>query len=419
MATLVTRNVTPLLRELMAAFRVVTVTGPRQSGKTTLAKTMVRQSEHLGTFFSLDDDALLRAAIEDPVGFVQARPGPTVIDEVQRGGDALVRAIKREVDDQPRPGRFLLTGSADFLTVPQLSESLAGRTVLLELWPFSQGEIEGTAERFIDRAIADPESLRSMAPASVSRPAYVDRLCRGGYPEVQSLSERQRDRWFESYIRMVIERDITGLGNIRRGGEVPRLLRLLAARSGSELVMQDVIRDVGLSRQTVYDYVALLRTVYLVLEVPAWSTNLTSRVKRHPKLFLSDSGLASHLLATTAGALERPGAPGLGGLVETFVVNELVRQRTWADAATRLYHFRDRRGAEVDLILESRDGRVVGLEIKASSTVRRSSFDGLAFLRDLLGEDFLHGFVLYLGDQPLPFGDRLTALPIAGLWQAA
>jgi len=417
-SALLRRNAMPSLLELLDTFRVVTVSGPRQSGKTTLVNAVVG-NEREARVLSLDDEALLQAAIEDPAGFVATPSRPLVIDEVQRAGEPLVRAIKRQVDRDPRPGQFLLTGSADFLTVPQISESLAGRTVFLELWPFSQGEIEGVREGFIDRAFDDPEGLRA-GPATVSsRPDVLERVCRGGYPEVQALTGRRRDAWFGAYVRTVIERDITELGNIRRGGDVPRLLRLLAARSGSEVVMQDVIRDADLARQTVFDYVALLRAVGLVHELPAWSRSLTSRAKRHPKLFIADPGLAAYLLGATPAALAEPGAPALGGLVETFAIAEVLRQRAWAERDVTLHHFRNRGGAEVDLVLEGRDGRAVGIEIKASSTVRIQHFRGLQIVRDELGKDFIHGFVLYLGDQALSFGDRLTALPIASLWRSA
>lgn len=413
---LVRRNVMPSLLELLETFRVVTVSGPRQSGKTTLVNAVVGRDRGAAVL-SLDDEALLQAAIEDPTGFVASPSRPLVIDEVQRAGEPLVRAIKRQVDRDPRPGQFLLTGSADFLTVPQISESLAGRTMFLELWPFSQGEVEGLREGFIDRAFDDPDSLRSFSVDAPPRPDMYERVCRGGFPEVQALTGRRRDEWFGAYVRTVVERDITELGNIRRGGDVPRLLRLLAARSGSEVVMQDVIRDADLARQTVYDYVALLRAVGLVHELPAWSRSLTSRAKRHPKLFIADPGLAAFLVGATPTTLSRPGAPALGGLVETFAIAEVLRQRAWAERDVSLYHFRDRAGSEVDLVLEGRDGRVVGIEIKASSTVRPEHFRGLRLVRDELGADFIHGFVLYLGDQPLPFGDRLSALPIASLWR--
>lgn len=410
------RRLTPVVRDALESFRVVVVTGPRQAGKTTLVHHVLSGR---GTLQRLDDQATLDTALADPVGFVQYGEPPRAIDEIQRGGDLLVRAVKAQVDADPRPGQYLLDGSADFLTVPTISESLAGRAVLFDLWPFSQGEMEGAPDGFLARLLDDPSALRAGPASQVSLREYLERVCAGGFPDVTTLPPGRRPAWFRSYVRTVTQRDIRDLVDARRGDQLPRVLRLLAARTAGELVVANVHADSGLgSRSTTEDYIGYLSMTYLVHLVPAWSRNLTTKIKRHPKVYVGDSGLAAHLSGKGVEALERPGDPARGPLVETFVVNELMKQRSWTEADVELCHLRDRDGAEVDLVVEASDGRVAGIEVKAAMTVTSADFRRLAWLRDKLGDGFVHGVVLYAGDRPLSFGDRLTALPISYLWLA-
>lgn len=405
-----------MVREALAAFRVVVVTGARQAGKTTLVRQVL---EGRGTFVRLDDEAMLQAALTDPVSMARAGGLPRAFDEIQRAGDPLVRAIKAVVDDDPAPGQFVLNGSADFLTVPTISESLAGRAAFFELWPFTQGEIEGSADGFVDAAFDDPESLRAGPPSRLGPVDYLQRVVRGGYPEVVAMAESARRTWFTNYVRTVTQRDITELTGARRADQLPKLLRLLAARTANELVLTEVHRDAGFgSRDTTDDYIGFLGMTYLIRLLPAWSRNLTTKVKRHPKVHVCDTGLAAHLLGKRAEALARPTDPARGPLLETFAINEIQRQLGWSAVDASPHHFRDRAGAEVDLVLEATDGRVVAVEVKASATVERSDFRWLEFLRSRVGDDFLHGFVLYCGERPLAFGERLSAIPLAYLWQA-
>jgi hypothetical protein len=285
----VRRAIEDTYREAVAARRVAVVTGPRQSGKTTL----VTSSLGGGTLRNLDDPGVLAAARSDPTGFVAAGQRPVVIDEIQRGGEPLVRAIKAVVDGDPAPGQFVLTGSSNFLTVPTISESLAGRAGFLDVWPFTQGELTGRADAFIDTVLGDPDAIARYRPSAIDRRELLQRLCVGGYPEVQRLPDRQRPGWFRDYVRTTIERDVVELSGIRKVAEMGQLLRLFAARTGCELVMQNVIDDAPLERQAVYDHRAWLETIHLITTVPAWSRNLTRRVKRRPKLFLTDPGLAA------------------------------------------------------------------------------------------------------------------------------
>jgi hypothetical protein len=366
---------------------------------------------------SLDDQGVLDAALADPAGFVALGGRPLVIDEVQRGGEALVRAIKAVVDREGQAGQFVLTGSSNFLTVPTISESLAGRAGFVEVWPFTQGELAGVGDRFVDAVLQDPKELGRYRPSGLRRRELLERVCTGGFPEVHQLPVRQRPGWFRDYVRTTIERDVVEMSGIRKVAEMGQLLRLFAARTGCELVMQGLINDAPLERQAVYDHRAWLETIHLVATLPAWSRNLTRRVKKRPKVFLTDPGLAAWLLGKTPSALEDPTDPTTGQLVETFVFSELRRQVTWAEADVTLFHWQDRSGAEVDLVLETVDGRVAGVEVKAGQTPKSEWFRWLSQMRDTLGEQFVAGIALYTGQDVLPFGDRLLAVPISALWE--
>ena len=402
-------------RETVAARRVTVVTGPRQSGKTTLVRGQLSLTG--GAVRNLDEQGVLAGALEDPVGFVALGGRPLVIDEVQRGGEPLVRAIKARVDGDATPGQFVLTGSSNFLTVPTISESLAGRAGFVEVWPFTQGELAGVADRFVDVLFTGAAAVAEHPTGGLGRGELLERICTGGYPEVHELSGRQRGGWFRDYVRTTIERDVVELSGIRKVTEMGQLLCLLAARSGCELVMQSVIEDSALARQAVYDHRAWLQTIHLVATVPAWSRNLTRRVKRRSKVFLTDSGLTAWLMGKSPSALEDPADPATGRLVETFVYAELRRQLTWAATETALFHWQDRAGAEIDFVLEAADGRVAALEVKTGQTPRREWFRWLGHMRDVLGDRFMAGVVLYGGRHVLPFGDRLLAVPISALWE--
>jgi predicted AAA+ superfamily ATPase len=340
-----------------------------------------------------------------------------VIDEVQRGGEPLVRAIKAQVDRDPTPGQFVLTGSSNFLTVPGISESLAGRAGFVEVWPFTQGELAGVSDRFVDLIFTGVEALARYRPSGLGRDDLLGRVCVGGYPEVQALPLRQRAGWFRDYVRTTIERDVVELSGIRKVAEMGQLLRLLAARTGCELVMQSLVGDSTLERQAVYDHRGWLETINFVTTLPAWSRNLTRRVKRRPKVFITDPGLAAWLLGKTPLALADPTDRATGQLVETFVFAELRRQLTWSAMDASLFHWQDRAGAEIDFVLESADGRVVAVEVKAGQTPKREWFRWLERMRDTLGDSFVAGVALYGGQHVLPFGERLIAAPISALWE--
>jgi uncharacterized protein len=416
--TLVERHVWPLLAECVRDFRVTIVNGPRQSGKTTLLNQL--HARVGGAFVTLDDTDQRAAARDDPAGCLQAMARPLFIDEVQRAGDPLVLAIKAAVDRDTRPGAFVLSGSTRFLTVPTLSESLAGRAALIDLWPFSVAERVGATPAFLDRLIAEPNTLLQDRAAPITRHEYLRLACAGGFPEAVALSSaRSRARWFSSYLTTVTQREVLDIARIRQVGVLPRMFRLLAALTAQELNVAALARDLGIDDQTVSSYLPLLETVYLLHRLPAWSRNLTAKVRRRPKVHLTDPGLAAWLMEQSADALARPGNAVAGSLLETLVVNELMKLRSAANVEVGLFHFQDRDGREVDCLLETPSGRVAGVEVKAAATVRADDFRHLRMLRDRLGDDFVAGVVFCTGEQPLPFGDRLMALPISLLWGGA
>lgn len=415
MVDLVRREAEALVVEAMSGFRVVVVNGPRQAGKSTLLD-IVRGP--LGAeLFTLDDRTVLRAARTDPSGFVESLAAPAFLDEVQRGGDPLVLAIKAAVDRRPgEPGSFVLAGSSRFLTIPTLSESLAGRARIVDLWPFSQSELEGVQSGLIDGLFGGLEPM-DLEPVAEGRADTMERLVVGGFPPaVNMATERLRRAWFEDYRRTMIQRDMRELSAVRQIDEVPRLLRLVAARSGQELNVASLGRDAGLAAETLRSYLALLETIYLFVQIPAWSTNRTSRAKKRPKVHIVDSGMAADLNGLSVDVLSDPLTSQAGPMLESFVVNEVIRLASWSDLRVGLFHFRDRDGREVDLILEAPDGRIVGIEVKAAVDVDEQDFRWLAYLRDRHSDRFVQGLVLHHGSRPMSFGDRLTAAPVSTLW---
>ena len=411
--TPIRRNARTSLDEALADTPVVVIQGARQVGKTTLAVAVAH--ERSGRVVTMDDDALRAAALADPRAFIESGDGLLVIDEIQRAPE-LILAIKASVDRDRRPGRFLLTGSANLLRLRSVHDSLAGRAETIELHGFSQGEIRGSREHFVDDAFS--ERARTGWASSLSREDYLSAACTGGYPEAVIRSERRRAAWFESYANRIVERDARDVSGRQRLGDLPRLLELVAARNATELNLTDLAADAAFASRTLPPYLDLLEALYIIWRIPGWSTNLTSRVVSRPKLVLLDSGLAAHLINVSPTSMETTHNPNpAGGLLEAFVLSELRRQAGWSDERVRIFHYRDRAGPEIDIIMENPDGRVIAIEVKATATIRTDAFRWLAKLRDQLGKRFVQGIVLYTGQQALPFGDRLTAQPLSALWE--
>jgi uncharacterized protein len=405
---LIPRRAESLVAEALGDTRVVTLNGARQAGKSTLAR--IAASEHPNTLVRLlDDPATLRAARDDPAGFVE-HEGLMVIDEVQLAPE-LFRSIKVTVDTDQSPGQFLLTGSAQVLALRQLPDALPGRMEIIELWPFSQGELERSPDAFVDAAFAHGPGLSRTS--ALRKRDYLDRVVRGGYPEAIRRSSRRRGAFFDSYLTNLIERDVQELAAIERRGDLRRLLALLAGRSGGLLVPATLATASGISRTTLNRYLELLSAVFLIKRIPAWSTGQTQRAVGTAKLAFVDTGIAAHLLGQDTVRLGEPDGAA-GPMIETFVLMELARQLTWSRERARLYHYRTKDKVEVDAILEAPDGRVIAIEVKAGATVRSEDLAGLRHLGQRIGPRFIAGYVLYTGQQTLPFGDRLLSPGIPG-----
>jgi hypothetical protein len=401
------------LTDALADTRVVLLNGARQVGKSTLARQL---ADHLGgQYLTLDDPATVALARADPMALVQHGGGLLVVDEVQLAPE-LFPAIKQVVDVDTRPGQFLLTGSANVFLLPRLSESLAGRMEILPLFPLSQGEMVGTAHNLVDVLFGERDLRLERVP--LDRLEVCERIIAGGFPEaVARVPGERRDAWFRSYVASLLQRDVRDLANIEGLTDLPRLLGLIAARTGALSNVSEISRAVGLPLTTLRRYLTLLEATFIYQPLPAWSANIGKRFVKSAKHYLLDSGLVAQLRgAGDARALSS--SLDLGPLLETFVVQEVRKLLSWSRPSATAWHFRTAAGQEVDLILEAPGRRIVGFEVKASATVGPSDFKGLRALADAVGDSFSGGAVLYLGEQCLPCGDRLWALPVAMLWHA-
>lgn len=407
------RYLGPRLLEALADRPVVLLHGARQVGKSTLAAA-VAAGPHRARYVTLDDAAVLVAARADPTAFIRGFTRPVVLDEVQRVPE-LFLAIKAAVDHDRRPGRFLLTGSANVLLLPRLSDSLAGRMEVLTLWSLSQGEIEGVREGFVDALFAN--SLPALGPESEPWPRLLSRVTRGGYPEALGKDvESRRADWFGSYITTILQRDVREVSNIESLTAMPRLLTLLATRGASLLNSSEVARSIALPLTTVKRYLALLEVAFLIQTLPPWSANLGKRLVKAPKVLIADSGLMAYLLGITGERLAVNGTLG-GPLLENFVAMELRKQIAWSRTQPSMFHFRSATGHEVDVVLEARGGRVVGIEVKATATLSDSDLKPLRLFAEAVGKRFHRGVVLYLGSEAVAFGPKLHAMPISALWR--
>lgn len=397
------------VRAALKDTRVVLIAGPRQSGKTTLASAFA--SDGL-PYFTLDDPTTLATARADPVGFIRGLDR-AVIDEIQRAPPLLL-AIKRAVDTERRPGRFLLTGSANLLTLPQVTDSLAGRMEIMELLPLAQSELHGRPSEFLKSVLrGKPPALRSEA---VVGEALVERVLAGGYPEaLDRATPARRQKWLLDYVRAVILRDARDIAHIEYVRQLPRLLRSLAAHSGQLANFSSLGVPLGLSHVTTRKYSEVLSQLYLVRLVEPWFTNELKRLSKTPKVHFLDSGLLAALRNLTATRL-RADRMAFGALLETFVFSELLKLAASIEEPLELFHFRDHYGNEVDIVLEDSAGHIVGIEVKASATVTSRDFSGLAKLSEACGKRFTLGLVLYDHDTLVPFGRQMFAVPIAALW---
>lgn len=387
---------------------VVMITGPRQSGKTTLVRTF---ADHNRSYSTLDDDTVLAAARGDPAGFIRGLDR-AIIDEVQRAPEIL-RAIKQSVDDDRRPGRFLLTGSANVLTLPRVSESLAGRIEVVSLLPLSQSELRGAKPSFLQRAFA----------GKIAKPSHLlvahdltSAILTGGYPEmVRRKDTRRRQAWVREYVKTIIQRDVPDIAEVEKLDRMARLLQVLAHHSAQLVNFSQAGGRIGLDEKTVSRYVSIVEQMFVLRRVEPWFRNRLKRLVKTPKLHFLDSGLLAALLGVTAERIAAERSV-IGPLAEAFVFSEILKQTEWRDEAFALYHFRDKDQNEVDLIVESGDGALIGIEVKIAASVGSGDFKGLRKLSEACGNDFKLGVVLYDGDKIVPFGERLFAAPLSCLW---
>lgn len=416
MQELIPRNTLPRGRELLDAFPAVVIQGARQVGKSTFAQMVVANRPYRQ--LTLDDESVRAAAINDPAAFVNQHPDATlVIDEIQRAPDLLL-AIKAAIDRDRRPGRFLLTGSSDLLSLSRTPDSLAGRAVTLDLHGLSQGELVGRSEDFaawLRHLPTDPYNLTSQW----GRERYVAALARGGYPELRGLAQRMRSVWIDSYLERLLRRDI---GDVSRGLSSDRLaavLRLLAANQAGELVQARLADALSMPRSSVASYIAALRTLYLSHDLPPWGANLTKREVGRHKVSIADSAVAMRLnKADPRTLVSLTAANELGALLEAFAVGELTKQRGWSAEEFDLYHFRDRDGLEVDIVIEFADGKVFLIEVKASQTYRADHVKGIRSLAAKLGDRLLGGAVLSLAQESVQLARGVWGFPLAALWEA-
>jgi len=409
----VPRSLATTALEAMADARVVALLGPRQAGKSTLARKLAADDLR-ADYLTLDDEDVRALALGDPRGFVAGLGRCAVIDEIQRAPDLLL-AIKARVDLDDAPGQFLITGSANLRRVPTVGDALPGRVDYLTLWPFTQGEVAGRRETFLDWLLHGAAPAVRGAP--VGRAAYAELLLAGGFPEARRRRGAARARFFEGYVDSIVERDVPDVARVHDPVAVGTLLRLVAARSGGIARYDTLARDAGVDGKTARAYVDVLERLFLVRVRRPWHVNLGKRQVKAPKLYVADTGLLAALVGADARRVAAD--DGLAGaLFETFVATELERQAAWSEQALGFWHLRDG-DREVDVIVERPSGEIAGIEVKASATVRPQDFRGLVHLRDRVGERMAAGVVVYAGERTLPFGDRLWAMPLSGLWTAA
>ena len=409
--TLYSRYLMPRVIEALSDSPVVLIHGPRQCGKTTLARLVGDEAGF--SYLSFDDDVQRASAQSDPVGYVAELPARVILDEVQRVPE-IFTSLKAAVDARREPGRFILTGSANVLLVPKLADSLAGRMDLLRLHPLAQVELAGEDSRFLSRLFT--KGFKAGTHGRRLGLSLAERVAAGGYPAALArATARRRAAWYRDYIDTLVQRDVRDLARISALDALPRLLALTAGQTARLLNVTDLSAPFQLSRPTIRDYMTLLERIFLLEELPPWHSNRLSRLIKTPKLHLGDTGLACALLGLDAAALWEDRAL-YGQLLETFVYQELRRQASWQEELFAFHHFRDKDGDEVDVVLES-GGKLTGVEVKAAATVSSADFRGLRKLQSAVGARFLTGVVLYDGDAVVPFGERLYAAPLSRLWE--
>lgn len=407
------RRLHSLVLEAVQHARIVFIAGARQVGKTTLVSEITGPGgPYPMTAYTLDDRATLDAALEDPAGFVAGLGGSAFIDEVHRAPDLLLE-LKKAVDADTTPGRFLITGSANILANRRILDALPGRIDRLDLWPLARSEIEDGTLNLIDELLAGRAPHLSGMPTGPD--AYAPYIAEGGYPEArQRPAGRLRNRWFRDYIAGAVERDVRELADLRRADDVGQLLRLVASQSANLLSYRKIGDQLQMSDKTAKEYIVLLEEMFLVRRLPGWRPGLGAREVAKPKAYICDPGLLCYLLGADEARI-RSDDQVKGKACETFVAAELLKHASWAEQDVRMFHYQ-RQQEDVDFIIENRAGEIVAVEVKATATVRRQDWRWLEQLRDIRGSSFNAGIIVHAGPQTVPLGDRLWAVPYAALW---
>lgn len=409
--TMFKRYLVSRVEEALTDTPVIFINGARQCGKSTLAKQLISKS-YPAKYFSLDDIEILNAARSDPSGFIAGLGSPVILDEVQHLPE-LFPAIKAAVDHERTPGRFLLTGSTNISLIPELSKSLVGRIEIFNLWTLSQGEIDNYQETFLQNIFTD-KFLHTLNNKNAND--LTTRIVRGGYPEViRRTAETRKNAWFQAYINTILQRDIQELSRIEGLSDLPRLLKLIAARVATLLNFAELSRTMQFPQTTLKRYMTLLEGVFLISLLPAWSNNLGKRLVKSPKIMLNDTGLLTFLLGYNTEKLNND-FQALGPILENFVLNELRKQNSWSKTPVQFFHFRTQAGEEVDILIENAAGKIVGIEIKNKKTLTENDFKGLRSLAESLKEHFHRGILLYNGENTIPFGKNMHAIPISLIW---
>ncbi len=404
----------PLTASLKAALRdtpVVCLLGPRQSGKTTMARAL----EPRHAYVTFDDAATLDFARTDPTGFVAALPPRVILDEIQRVPE-LLRTIKLAVDRDRSPGRFVLTGSANLLLLPRLGDSLAGRVEVIPLQPLTAAERSRAPGRFLASLLAGRLKPSIVATAPRAPLALAQQVVTGGFPEAVARTPTRARSWHREYLRTLIERDIRDVARVRDTGAVGRLVELLALRTAELLRVASVGTDLGLRRETVEHYIEVCERLYLVRRLQPWHRNHAKRLIKAPKVHIVDSGLASTLTGITAADWSTQRSR-FGHLVESFVVQQLIAQAGWTDPDLRFWHYRDKDQVEVDLVI-TRGRQTWAVEVKSSLTATPVDGQGLRRLAQQCGPDYQGGVLLFAGDSAFTLGDKKNfAMPLSRLWE--
>lgn len=406
------RNLRHAIEVALADTPVVLVNGARQTGKTTMVRDIARKRK--ATFVTLDDHAVLDIALNDPPGFIAGLGRFAVIDEVQNAPN-IFRAIKASVDRDRKPGRFLLTGSANVLVLPKMADSLAGRMEIVTLHPMAMDELLGRRSTFLDK-IFQNRLVKPSGTMPLDRKKLATMVLAGGYPEVMGRKEAaRRAAWYKSYVTTILQRDVRDISNISGLTDLPKLLNALAERSSGLLNLADLSRTLHIPHTTIRRYMALLEATFLSTPLPAWQSHRISRLMKTPKIHLEDSGFAGYLCGIESVArMEKSNR--FGHLLETFVVNELRKVSGWSKVDVTLHHYRTEKGREVDVVLEDNRGRVVGIEVKAASAVNYSDLAGLRDLKETAGDKWLRGIVLHTGPGMTDIGKDMHTLPLQSVW---